>query len=356
MKTREILARCLEGTRLSHDEAVLLLEEGNLLELGRAAADIADRRHGRRVTFLIDRNINYTNICTSKCRFCAYYREESAPDAYLLTRDEIFAKIAETLELGGCQIMLQGGLHPGLGIEFFEDLLSSIKERFQITIHSFSPPEISHIAGVSGLSLEETLERLKRAGLDSLPGGGAEILVNEVRHRVSPGKISADRWLEVMETAHRVGLKTTATMMMGCGETIADRVLHFQALRDLQDRTGGFRAFIAWTFQPGNTELGGEKISSVEYLNTLAVSRLFLDNFDHVQGSWVTQGKKIGQLSLLFGASDLGSIMIEENVVRATGVSYAMTEEEMVSLIRAPGKEPALRDTAYRVLKTYDNL
>jgi cyclic dehypoxanthinyl futalosine synthase len=353
MQWRELLDRCREGGRLSPEEALLLLEEADFLELGRVAARLAWRRYGRRVTFIIDRNINYTNICTSRCRFCAFYRGETDPDAYLLSRDEILARIEEAQAMGATQIMLQGGLHPRLRIEYFESLLSAIKERFEITIHSFSPPEISHLAAVSGITLAETLERLRQAGLDSLPGGGAEILVNEVRQRISPGKISADRWLEVMRTAHAVGLKSTATMMMGCGETLADRVRHFAVLRDLQDQTGGFRAFIAWTFQPGNTQLGGEKISSLDYLKTLAVSRLFLDNFAHIQGSWLTQGKRIGQLSLLFGADDLGSIMLEENVVRAAGVTNAMTREEMIRLIRAAGREPALRDTTYRVREIY---
>jgi cyclic dehypoxanthinyl futalosine synthase len=250
-------------------------------------------------------------------------------------------------------VMLQGGINPHLKIDYYTNMFEEIKKKFNIRIHSLSPPEIVHIAESSGISIAETLRRLIKAGLDSLPGGGAEILVDRVRQRISPRKISSSKWLEVMEEAHNLGLKTTATMMMGTIETIEDRITHLQRLRDLQDKTGGFISFISWSYQPGNTSLGGRLISSIEYLKTLAISRLFLNNFPNIQGSWVTQGKDIGQICLTFGANDLGSIMIEENVVRAAGVSHRMTVDEMVDLIRKAGKIPAQRDTEFNILKVY---
>ncbi|NPV27684.1 MAG: dehypoxanthine futalosine cyclase [Firmicutes bacterium] len=353
--TEEIIEQTLEGHRLSEDEALYLFAEGDLLDLGRAANEIANRLHPENIaTFIIDRNINYTNVCVSRCKFCAFYRERFHPEAYLLTQKEIFEKIEETLALGGTQIMLQGGLHPDLDLEYFEELLASIKSRYQIEIHSFSPPEIFHLADQSNLPIRKVLQRLQAAGLDSLPGGGAEILVDGVRQVISPHKITANQWLEVMETAHQLGMSTTATMMLGSVETPADRIAHLSKLRALQDRTGGFRAFIPWTFQPGHTELGGQHTSSIDYLRTLAIARLFLDNFPHIQGSWVTQGPRIGQLTLLFGGDDLGSIMIEENVVRSTGVSYKISKEEMIRLIRATGKIPAQRDTRYQIIQVFD--
>lgn len=350
-----VLDEIVDGRRMTAGEAVELVGSGDIHELA-AAADAARRRRypANTATFIIDRNINYTNICVSKCRFCAFYREEDSAEAYLLPEEKIHEKIEETLELEGTQIMLQGGLHPSLTIDYYEELLRGIKERFDITIHSFGPPEIAHIARVSNLDVEETLRRLKEAGLDSLPGAGAEILVDHVRERVSPNKISSEKWLEVMREAHLTGLKTTATMMMGGPEKISDRVAHLSEIRSLQDETGGFRAFIPWSYQPGQTELGGRTASSRDYLRTLAVARLYLDNFDHVQGSWVTQGKEIGQISLSFGGDDLGSIMIEENVVRATGVSYAMSKEEMVRLISATGRVPAKRNTRYEIIEAYN--
>lgn len=351
----KIFEKALNKERISEQEAFLLFKEGNLIKLGQVASAVRKNFHPDNiVTFVIDRNINYTNICTSKCKFCAFYREKEASDAYLLSEGEIFTKIDEAIDLGATQIMLQGGLHPELKIDYFTRLLSAIKKRYNIHIHSFSPPEIVHIARNSEISTKEALKKLKEAGLDSLPGGGAEILVDHIRQKISPNKISADLWLKVMEEAHGVGLKTTATMMMGSLETPEDRIEHLSCLRNLQDKAGGFRAFIPWTFQPGHTELGGKSISGAEYLRMLAISRIFLDNFKHLQGSWVTQGKEIGQLSLHFGANDLGSIMIEENVVASTGVSYKMSKEEMIELIKGASFFPAQRNTCYEILQTFN--
>jgi len=339
---------------ISRAHALEMLERGDILELGRAADAMRQKLHpGNVVTFVIDRNINYTNICSSECRFCAFYRKQQQQDAYVLTNEVVLDKIKETIEAGGTQVMLQGGLHPDLGLNYYLNLLQAIKNNFNITIHSFSPAEVLHISRQAGLSVSETLVRLKAAGLDSLPGGGAEILVDEVRQRVSPKKISAGDWLSVMETAHQVGLKTTATMVIGMGETYAQRIEHMEKIRMLQEKTGGFRAFIMWSYQPGNTELGGEKTSAWDYLRTLAIARLYLNNVSHIQGSWVTQGQNIGQLTLAFGANDLGSIMLEENVVRAAGTAYQMSIDKMTDLIKAAGKIPAQRDTEYNIIKMF---
>lgn len=351
---RAALDKALSGARIGDEEAVALFD-ADLLELGRAADAVRRRLHPEPlVTFIVDRNINYTNICASGCSFCAFYRKEGDPEAYVLGEAEIFKKIQETLDLSGTAIMLQGGLHPGLGIDYYEDLLRSIKDRFPtIWIHSFGPPEIVHIAKVSNLSIEETLVRMRDAGLDSLPGGGAEILVDAVRHKISPNKISSGPWMEVMRRAHRIGMRTTATMMFGSVETFADRVEHMRLIRELQDETGGFRAFIGWTYQPGHTELGGETASGIDYLRTLAVSRLYLDNVTNIQASWVTQGPKIGQIALAFGANDLGSTMIEENVVKAAGVTHRVPAEEMVRMIADAGYEAAQRTTAYEIIRRF---
>ncbi|SDF69796.1 cyclic dehypoxanthinyl futalosine synthase [Sporolituus thermophilus] len=341
---------------LTPAEGLELLAHGDILALGRAADSVRRRLHpGNIVTFIIDRNINYTNVCQSECRFCAFYRRAGHPQAYLLDNEAILVKVRETLDAGGTQIMLQGGLHPELGIEYYTNLLTLIKKHYNITIHSFSPAEVLHMARQSGLPVADVLRRLKAAGLDSLPGGGAEILVDAVRRRVSPQKISANDWLMVMREAHRAGLATTATMVIGMGETYQQRIEHFDKVRRLQAETGGFRAFIMWSYQPGNTALGGEKTSAWDYLRTLAVARLYLDNFRHIQGSWVTQGQEIGQLTLAFGANDLGSIMLEENVVKAAGTSYEMSREKMIALIRAAGYRPAQRDTAYNILRVFDS-
>jgi len=355
MKAREILHGVIYGERLGAEEAAFLFEEADLLELGKASDAACRRRHSEGiVTFLIDRNINYTNICRNRCSFCAFYRTKGEADAYVLSQEEIEKKVAETLDLSGTQVMLQGGINPDLKIAYYTNMFREIKKKFNIRIHSLSPPEIVFIAESENLSISDALKELIKAGLDSLPGGGAEILVDRVRKKISPRKISSAQWLEVMEAGQRLGLKTTATMMFGTVETVADRISHLHKIRDLQDRIGGFMSFIPWTFQPGNTALGGKPVSSVEYLKMLAISRLFLDNFQNVQGSWVTQGKDIGQICLSFGANDLGSIMIEENVVRAAGISHRITVEEMVDLIRKAGKIPAQRDTEFNLLKIYE--
>lgn len=342
-------------TRLTDREAAELLRHGDILELGRAADEVRRRFHpGNTVTFIVDRNINYTNICVNECRFCAFFRPEGHSQAYLLPMDVILEKVRETQEAGGTQIMLQGGLHPSLPFSFYLNMISTIKNAFpDIVIHSFSPAEIMHFAKISGKSVTAVLEDLRAAGLASLPGGGAEILVDRVRRIVSPKKIMTEDWLGVMRAAHSIGMKSTATMVLGLGETLEERVEHMRRIRDLQDETGGFRAFIMWTFQPGNTEMGGMKLSSWEYLKTLAVSRLYFDNVSHIQGSWVTQGQQIGQVTLAFGADDLGSIMLEENVVRAAGTAYQMSIDKMVNTIQKADKQAAQRDTQYNIIKRF---
>lgn len=354
MDTEKTLQEIIAGKRMTEDEFEKLYRYGDLLTLARAACTVRDRRFPDGIiTFVIDRNINYTNICECGCRFCAFYRKKGDPDAYVLDEETLFAKIDEAVALGATQVMIQGGLNVDLNLDYFEKMFRGIKAKYDITIHSLTAPEVRFLARQEGLSVEETLKRLQAAGLDSLPGGGAEVLHDEVRSYISPRKISSDEWLNVMKTAHGIGMKTTATMMMGSVDQLTHRIEHLKKIRDLQDETDGFRAFISWTYQPGNTDLSGKKISSIEYLRFLALSRLYLDNFDHIQGSWVTQGKKIGQLTLFFGADDLGSIMIEENVVRSAGVAYRMNQEEMISLIRDAGKNPAQRDTTYRRLQIF---
>ena len=305
------------------------------------------------MTFIIDRNINYTNVCKNECKFCAFFRKKNQSGAYLLSHEEILQKVRETVAAGGTQLMIQGGLHPDLDLSYYEEMLRLIKKNFDITIHSFTATEIQHFANCAGLSILETLKRLQAAGLDSLPGGGAEILVDAVRKKISPKKIMTDDWLNVMRLAHSIGMKSTATMVIGFGETLEQRLEHMEKIRALQDETGGFRAFITWTYQPLNTALGGEKVSAQDYMKTLSMTRIFLDNVEHIQGSWVTQGERIGQLTLAFGADDLGSIMLEENVVRAAGTSFEMSTRKMVDLIRAAGKIPAQRNTRYEVLKIF---
>lgn len=345
----KIIDKAAAGTRISEDEALVLVDSRELIAVGQAADATRLRLvPGNDVTFVVDRNINYTNFCITGCDFCAFHRPLGSAEGYLLSNEEIFSKIEETIELGGTGIMMQGGLHPKLDIAYYEDLFHAIKERYDITIHSLSPPEIYHISKVSRVPLDETMARLRDAGLDSLPGGGAEILVNEVRRRMSPKKIDADTWLAVMRAAHKAGLKSTATMMFGSVESKADRIEHLRRVRELQDETGGFRAFIPWTFQETNTQLEGTTSSSgIDYLMTLAVSRIYLDNVPSIQASWVTQGLKVAQVSLLFGANDMGSTMIEENVVAAAGVSYHVDKDELVTAIRAAGRRPVQRDHAY---------
>jgi cyclic dehypoxanthinyl futalosine synthase len=351
-RAREIMDRASEGDRISPDEARLLFDEAGLLDLGIAASAARDRLHPEpAVTYIVDRNINYTNYCVTKCSFCAFYRPPGdAEEGYLLPREVLYRKIEETLELGGTGILLQGGHHPTLPLEWYEDLLASFKERYPVHLHAFSPPEIRHIVHVSKRSVGEVLERLKKAGLDSIPGGGAEILVNRVRDRIAPLKAGAEEWMEVMDCAHRLGIPSTVTMMFGHVETLDDRVEHLARVRDQQDRTGGFTAFIAWTYKPGNTDLGGRETTSADYLRTQAISRLFVDNIMNIQSSWVTQGTGIGQIALRYGANDMGSVMIEENVVRSAGNTYCTTREELERLIVEAGYHPRQRDTLYRLV------
>ena len=339
--------------RITKKEGINLIKISNLLELGNTADSIRQKKFGNTTTFIIDRNINYTNICQNECKFCAFFRRKTHKDAYLLSYDEIMEKVREAVELGATQVMIQGGLNPELGIEYYETMLKLIKSNFDITIHSFTATEIQYLSKVEGMSVLEILKRLQAAGLDSLPGGGAEILVDEIRKKISPYKISSYDWLNIMKLAHSIGMKSTATMVIGFGETLEQRVDHMEKIRQLQDETGGFRAFIMWSFQPNNTQLGGKKVSAFDYMKTLAFSRIYFDNIDHIQGSWVTQGEKIGQLTLGFGADDLGSIMLEENVVKAAGTSYDMSTNKMINLIKSTGKIPAQRNTEYKILKYF---
>lgn len=341
--------------RLERAEALRLLKHADLLMLGRRADSIRRRYHPEnRVTFVVDRNVNYTNICESRCSFCAFYRDAAAEDAYVLSQEEIFSKIEELVELGGTQLLMQGGLNVDLKIGFFEQLFREIKRRFPtVQNHSLSPAEILCIAGASGLTPDVTLERLHRAGLDSVPGGGAEILVDEVRGAISPNKIGWQQWRRVMHAAAALGMPTTATMMFGCGEQPEDIVEHLFRVRELQDSGGSFTAFIPWTYQPGNTELGGESATGVEYLKVLALSRIVLDNVPNIQASWVTQGAKMAQVALLFGANDLGGTMLEENVVAAAGCRFRMSRDEMVALIDGAGFRAAQRTTTYTILREF---
>ena len=350
-----ITEKVAQGKPLTRSEALWLLTEADLLAVGRLADGVRRRLHPENlVTFVVDRNVNYTNICESKCRFCAFYRDEGAPDAYLLAEEEIFAKIRELVEVGGTQLLMQGGLHPGLGIDWFERLFRGIKERFpQVQNHSLSPAEITQIAKVSKLTIAETVCRLKEAGLDSVPGGGAEILVDRVRQEISPKKIGWEGWAAVMGEAARQGLPTTATMMFGSREEPADIVEHLFRVRALQAAGGTFTAFIPWTFQPGNTELGGQSATGVEYLKVLALARLVLDNIPNLQASWVTQGARMAQVALFFGANDLGGTMLEENVVAAAGCRFRLSMEEMVALVHGGGFRAAQRTTLYRIVKEY---
>ncbi len=347
-----ILEKAAAGERISEAEAVALLKSRDLIAVGQAAGGLRRRRApGAEASFVIDRNINFTNVCIAGCRFCAFHRKPGSAEGYLLSHEEIFRKIEQTLALGGTGIMMQGGLHPKLDIDYYCDLFAAIKSRFDIYIHSLSPPEIYHIAKISGITVDEAISRLKAAGLDSLPGGGAEILADGVRARISPGKADGDAWLGVMRSAHKAGLRGTATMMFGSIETYADRAVHMGRIRELQDETGGFTAFIPWTFQDSHTQMEGQKSSSgVDYLMTVAVSRIFLDNVRNIQASWVTQGLKVAQISLSFGANDMGSTMIEENVVAAAGVSYRVGKDELVNAIRAAGLVPVQRDNAYNFI------
>ncbi len=339
------------GLRVSSEEAVRLFEEADLLELADTADRIRARLHPDNViSYIIDRNINYTNVCKEFCSFCAFYRVKGDPEAYVLPDHVIHKKIEETISLGGTGILMQGGVHPDLKIDYYERLLSGIKQRYSIHCHCFSPPEILNIARVSKLTVPEVFRRLKRAGLDSMPGGGGEILDDEIRDAISPLKCKTDEWLMVHREAHRLGMRTTATMMVGVGERIDHRIRHLQRLRDLQDETGGFTAFIPWTFQPENTELAKRslpEVTAAEYLRLLALSRIYLDNFQNIQVSWLTVGLKVGQVGLRFGSNDMGSIMIEENVISAAGARNRANDAELRRIIEDAGFRPRQRTTLY---------
>jgi cyclic dehypoxanthinyl futalosine synthase len=343
------LAKGAAGERLDADEAEVLDEQAPLLELGLAADARRRALHPDGVvTYIVSRNVNYTNVCTTACHFCAFYRPRGARDAYVLTREELSSKIEETLKLGGIELLLQGGLHPDLGIEWYEDLFRWVKASYPaINLHALSPEEIWHIARTSELTLEATIRRLVASGLDSIPGGGAEILDDEVRRRIAPLKCSTDEWLTVMKTAHEVGLKSTATLMFGVGETPRHRVNHLSRLRDLQDETGGFTAFICWPFQSSNTRLEASDGSAHAYLRTNALARLFLDNVPHLQASWVTMGGGVAQAALHMGCDDFGQVMIEENVVSAAGTTFKMDSEEVERHIRDAGFAPSRRNMRY---------
>src|SRR3954462_11810004 len=337
---------------ISRQEATDLFASDDLIGIGMAADALRRKLHPENVvSYIIDRNINYTNFCTEFCSFCAFYRPMGHKEGYILSHDEIAQKIQEAIDLGGTGILMQGGLHPDLKIEWYEELLRSIKANHNIWCHCFSAPEIINIAEVSGLTLRDTIARLRDSGLASIPGGGAEILDEAVRHRISRLKCSTQDWIDVHRTAHQLGMRTTATMMFGCGETLEQRMNHFDLVRNLQEETGGFTAFIPWTFQRENTSLGRfvkEEATAVEYLQTLAISRIYLDNFENVQSSWVTQGLKTCQMGLRFGGNDVGSIMIEENVVSAAGAHHRASEEELQRISRVAGFVPKQRDTLYR--------
>lgn len=341
--------------RIDRTEVLDLLINGNLLTIGKRADEIRRQLHpDGLVTFVVDRNVNYTNICDSKCSFCAFYRTKDDADAYILTREQIYDKIAELVQLGGTQLLMQGGLNPDLKIEFFEELFTEIKKRFpMVQNHSLSPAEVTCIAASSGLTLDETLLRLKTAGLDSIPGGGAEILVDEVRSRISPKKIGWKQWGDVMLKASGLGMPTTATMMFGSGEKPEDIVEHIFRIREIQDQGGSFTAFIPWSYQPGNTELGGTTATGVDYLKVLALSRIVLDNIPNIQASWVTQGAKMASIALSFGANDLGGTMLEENVVAAAGCSFCMSQQEMITLIHGAGFRAAQRTTTYSIIREF---
>jgi cyclic dehypoxanthinyl futalosine synthase len=349
----QIAARVRAGERVDADEALALYRGASTHLLGALADGIRARKHpGRVVSYIIDRNVNYTNVCVARCNFCAFYRPVGSADGYVLGFEEIFKKIDETRAVGGNQLLLQGGHNPDLPIAWYEDLFRAVKGRYpDFKLHALSPPEVLHIAKLNGLTVSQVIERLVAAGLDSIPGGGAEILVDRVRKLLNCyGKASSHDWLDVMRQAHRAGLRTTATMMYGTVETMAERIEHMLRLRDLQDETGGFTAFITWSYQPEHTERGGSEATGVDYLRTLALARIVLDNFDNLQASWVTQGGKVGQLSLAYGANDMGSVMIEENVVRAAGASYCMDEVEIVSNIEDAGFVAKRRNMHYELL------
>ena len=350
---RELTEKVRAGGRVNADEALELYHRAPLPLLGELADEIRAKQHPDGiVTYIIDRNVNYTNVCVARCNFCAFYRPVGSGEGYVLGFDEIFRKIDETIALGGVQLLLQGGHNPDLPIEWYEDLFRAVKQRYPtFKLHALSPPEVIHLTRLTRLSVSDVIDRLIAAGLDSIPGGGAEILVDRVRKILNCyGKATADEWLGVMRAAHRKGLRTTATMMYGHVETVEERLEHLLRLRAVQDETGGFTAFIAWSYQPEHTELGGSEATGLEYLRMLSLARIVLDNFASLQASWVTQGGKVGQLSLAYGANDMGSVMIEENVVRAAGASYCMDEVEIVRNIENAGFTAKRRNMHYEIL------
>ncbi|MGD9733203.1 MAG: cyclic dehypoxanthinyl futalosine synthase [Desulfamplus sp.] len=362
-KLNKVIDKVSSKKRISTEDGLTLYHQAPLLALGNLADIRRFQLHPERIiTFVVDRNINYTNICMSGCLFCAFYKAPSSDrpnknssnnqqNGYVISKESLYEKIKETIELGGTQILLQGGMNPDLDLDYYIDLLEYIKQNFDIHVHGFSPPEIWQLTQKSSMSVKETISALKASGLDSIPGGGAEILCDEIRQKVSPNKCTTDQWLEVMESAHDLGLRSSATMMFGHVESPVHIFNHLDRIRSLQDKTGGFTAFIPWTFQPDNTKLAKiRKLSAVEYLRVLALSRLFLDNFDNIQASWVTQGDKIAQTALFYGANDMGSTMIEENVVASAGVDFMLPEKELRRLIQEAGFVPRQRDCFYNLL------
>lgn len=352
MKDLDIIVdKVYRGERITIEEGLVLFEDADLLTLAGMAEHKRFELHpDKNITFVVDRNINYTNICMSGCRFCAFYKTPESGEGYVISRESLHEKIQETIDLGGTQILLQGGMNPNLSLDYYIDLLKDIKANFKIHIHGFSPPEITYIAEKSSLSIETVVSRFQQAGLDSIPGGGAEILCDDVRQRVSPNKCMSGPWLEVMEIAHNLGMKSSATMMFGHVEIPRHIFEHMDKIRNLQDRTGGFTAFIPWTFQPGNTRIHRMGTPAVVYLRVLALSRIYLDNIDNIQASWVTQGEKIAQTALFYGANDMGSTMIEENVVASAGVDFMLPEKELRRLIETAGFIPRQRDCYYNMI------
>ncbi len=348
----QILSRVVEGQRLTREDAVTLMGSHDLQKLGRAAHAVTMRLHPEPYrTYNIDRNVNYTNVCAAVCDFCAFYRKSGDADAYVLSREELYSKIEETIALGGDQILMQGGMHPSLKLEWYEELLRDLRDRYpSVNLHAFSPPEIWHFAKINKLPLEEVLGRLKAAGLGSLPGGGGEILVDRIRKALTKNKALSDEWIEVCRVWHKLGGKGSATMMFGHIETNEERVEHLDRIRSLQDETGGFTAFICWTMQPGHKMSDYPEQGAFEYLRVQAIARLYLDNVPNIQSSWVTQGAKIGQLALFFGANDMGSLMIEENVVASAGTVHHLTLEQIRSSIREAGWVPRQRNVYYQLI------
>ena len=348
-KVKETSGRFYSGERLSFQDGLELYRSANLLDLSQMADWIRLKLHPEpAVTYIVSRNINYTNVCWVRCSFCAFYRPPGSEEGYVLPKEVIFGKIREMVDAGGIEILIQGGLNPKLRIDYYEDLFQSIKKKFGIHIHGLSAAEILYIAHLSRMTVKDTIARLRAAGLDTIPGAGGEILVDEVRKQIAPLKDTTDQWLGVMRDAHSLGMRTTATMMYGSVDRIEHRIEHLMRVRDLQDETGGFTAFIPWNYQPMGTELGGTKTTGFEYLKTLALSRILLDNVENIQASWVTQGAQIAQLSLCYGANDFGSTMFEENVVKAAGATFCMSEEELKRQIRNAGYEPRRRNTYYQ--------